>query len=420
MTYYLRNVSRVAAILLCVGLSNCDQDSHNGPAQLSVVVREGLEADGIRRVAEEWGKLRQVKVTVDALGRSTYDNLVQATLQSANPRYDVIFFPGTKVAEIAAKNGLSPITNWSPEADPDLLVYSKYNGKIYGLPCDISTFFTFYRSDIVATAPDTWDELEQMSANWKPSEKPRGARYGLAFAAQTGEELPKIFYPILWSYGGYVLRNGEVGIDANEAVIAAEQLKRLALSAGVPSEVQNWNALKILDEWRAGNIALSTPQWNALYPLLKEGSDSASRFLKIAPLPGVRQQDGSIRRTNFIHTWVLVKPKKDGRSSLANDFILYATGKDGAKLYAETARGNPARLSILSDPGLQSKRPEFQLMLASIQIAQAEPDVPYYSRLHEIVNAALSKIIAGSAEPRAALSEAAHSIRRILAEGTPK
>jgi ABC-type glycerol-3-phosphate transport system substrate-binding protein len=232
--------------------------------------------------------------------------------------------------------------------------------------------------------------------------------------------LPKIFYPILWSYGGYILRDGEVGIDASEAIAAAEQLKRLALSAGVPSEIQNWNALKILDEWKGGNIALSTPQWNALYPLLKEGSDAASQFLKIGPLPGVRQPDGTIRRANFIHTWVLVKPKNDGHSDLANDFILYATGKDGAKLYAETARGNPARLSILSDPELQSKRPEFPLMLSSIQIAQAEPDVPYYSRLHEIVNAALSKIIAGSAEPRDALSEAGRSIRRVIAEGSPK
>ncbi len=399
-------------ILLVVAASGCSKEPINEKEKLSIVVREGLEAEGIRRIAEVWGRKTNVDVKVDALGRSTYETVTRKALAAASPNYDVVFFPGTQVAEMAQSGALSPIENWRPEDDPDLLSYSKFKGAVYALPCDISTFFMFLRADVVSQPPETWREMLDSGPKWSSAATPGVAtRYGYALAGQAGEELPKIFYPILWSHGGYVIDGDRVGLDTKEAIEAATLFKQLATSSSAPREIQSWNALKILDELKAGTVALTAPQWNALYPLIKDSGDPVAKQVTIAPIPGVRQRNGTVKRVNFIHTWVLVKPARGKRGRIANDFILYATGKEGARLYAETARGNPARRSILSDVKLHKDRPEFPLMLDSIRMAQSEPDVPYYSELHEVMNIALTEILSNRRTPEEAMRAAARSVQ---------
>src|SRR5262249_41567733 len=132
----LITVSLLLAFFALTG-SSCQKDTPGtGKPMLSVVVREGLEADGIKRLALEWGAKQAVDVKVQTLGRDNYEVDVTNDILNPNPKYDVVFFPGTLVAEMAAKRSLSPIEGWSPAGDPDLLAYSSYNGQTFGLPCD--------------------------------------------------------------------------------------------------------------------------------------------------------------------------------------------------------------------------------------------------------------------------------------------
>lgn len=402
------------ALAAAMLFSACGKPGGGSSPTLRVVVREGLEAKGIRELATKWGEQRGIKVDVQTLGRETYEGTVTSDLLSARPRYDVVFFPGTLVAEFASRQALAPITGWSPGADPDLLAHSSYQGRVYGLPCDVSTFFMFYRSDVVAKPPETWQDLVTFAkqyAQTKPSdERPR---YGLAFAGKAGEELPKIFYPILWSYGGAILEDGKVGLDAPAAIRAAKTFRELTTSGTMPPDLQSWEVGKIYDELRRGSVAISAPQWNALAPLIRTSDSKFRDVILIAPLPGIRGEDGQIRRVNFRQTWVLVKSSRTSQPQPANDFVLYATGKEGARVYALTAQGNPARLSVLSDPAIQRERPDFALLLASVKESKAEPDVPYYAAMHRAMNDALSSLIAGASTPESAMASAAAAVRSL-------
>jgi multiple sugar transport system substrate-binding protein len=406
-------------MILTIVFSSCTGgEVHNGNESqkqaIRVAVREGAEAEGIRGLVAEWQKRSGHPATVQTLGRENYEADVTNDLLSSSPKYDVVFFPGTLVAEMAERGALAPIDKWNAANDPDLLAYSSYNGKVYGLPCDVSTFFMFYRDDVVSKPPETWDDLLKAIPQYSQKNNSKvPTNFGLAFAGKAGEEPPKIFYPMMWSYGGTIIENDQVGIDSPGAIAAAEMLKKFVTSGAMPPDLQTWEVTKILDELQRGSVAVSVPQWNALYPLIQKGDSSFKNSIKIAQLPGVRQPDGQVNRVNFRQTWVLVKSNNGQQKSLADDFILFATGKEGAMMYAKAASGTPARASVLSDPEMQKIRPEFPLLLDSLKIAKAEPEVPYYAQLHRVMNEALSSMIAGTATPEKAMREAADKVRAL-------
>lgn len=393
----------------------CNRPPSASNTVLHVAVREGLEAAGIRTLAAEFGKRRGMKVVVQAFGRDNYEVDTTNDLLSERPQYDVVFFPGTLVPELAQRGGLAPVTGWSADSDRDLLTYTSYNGRIYGLPCDVSTFFLYYRSDIVKEVPDTWTDLLKVAPRYSHKMNSGiSTAYGLALGGKAGEDLIKGFYVLLWSYGGFIVENGQVGLDSPAAFEAGRMLRQLVTSPAVPPDIQTWEVTKILDQLEKGTVAIAAPEWNAVYPLLRADTAGFGRNVEVARIPGVRQSDGQVHRVNFKQSWVLVKAAKSHDLAAANEFVLFATSPEGGRLYAETAHGNPARTSLLSDPVLQKERPEFPLLLDSLKIAKAEPEVPYYAKLSAIVNDALTAIVAGTATPETTLREAAKKVRGLL------
>ena len=400
---------------LLIAAAACNKQASVSETPLRIAVREGLEAEGIRSLAADFEKRRGTRVTVQAFGRDNYEVDTTNDLLAEHPQYDVVFFPGTLVPEIAQRGGLAPISGWSPDNDRDLLTYTSYNGKIYGLPCDVSTFFLFYRADIVKELPDTWEDLLKVAPKYSQRSNPKvSTPYGLALGGKAGEDLIKGFYVLLWSYGGFILENGQVGLDSPGAFEAGRMLRRLVTSPAVPPDIQTWEVTKILDQFQKGTVAMAAPEWNAVYPLLQADTAGFGKKVQIGLIPGVRQSSGEIRRVDFKQSWVLVEAAKSRHLSAANDFVLFATSSEGGRLYAETAHGNPARTTLLSDATLQKARPEFPLMLESLRIAKAEPEVPYYAKLSSIVNDALTAIVAGTTTPEAALGEAAKKVRGLL------
>ena len=373
------NWAGCALALLAVACS-----SDTGDHALTVVVRQGAEAEGIRALAAEWQQVSGNAVEVIS---------------------DVLFFPSTLIPEMAEKGLLAPVDR-SVVADPeDLLVTGEYQGDLYGLPTDVSTFFTFFRADLVAQPPALWSDLLAAA---------RRADLGgnVVFSGKAGEELPKMFYPLLWSSGGFVLRGDSVGLDTPEAIAAASMFQELAMSPMAPPDLSNWDVVKVLDELQAGSVAIAAPQWNALFPLIKGGDSQFAEAIAIAPLPGVPDGD-SIRRTNFVQSWMLVK-SRGAPAATADEFIAFATGPAGAHRYALEADGTPARVSVLADSAVVAVRPEFPAVRDALEHAQAEPAVPFYAELHAIMNDHLSELIAGAGTAEDIMRAAAADVRDLV------
>lgn len=408
--------SAVGLCLLCacglLSIAGCGKKERG----ISVVVRDGLEAEGMRAVAEAWEQESAVRVNLVTLGRDGYEDHVIDDLSEKTPDYDVAFLPGTRVPELAQKGLLTDLSRLVGWDDGDLLFPTRWGGGVYGLPCDVSTFLLFYRDDIVVSAPRLWSDLEAALPSWQALCGSNVVPF--VFAGMPGEELPKIFYHFLWTYGGAIVQGGNVKLGDEASIKAAEFYRDLARRPEVPRELTGWGVIRILDEWRAGRVAATGPQWNALYPIIIAQDDSIARHTKICGLPGVINDKGDTTSVNFCHTWVLSAPSRARHNEYAEDFIEYATGREGARLYARTARGNPARRSILMDSELQAIRPEFPIMLHELEHAQAEPNVPYYKDMHEIMNRHLERLLSGAESAEVAMKQAGAELRELVSRRT--
>src|SRR5262249_33957548 len=128
---------------------------------IRLVIRTGLEATGLRFLAEQFSSQQGVLVEVNELGRDGYLSSVPTQLLTGSSDADVIFAPSTLVAELAAARAIAPLDEAFDAHDTDLITRSTYGGQTYGIPTDISSMFLFYRSDLIKSPPETWEEYRE-------------------------------------------------------------------------------------------------------------------------------------------------------------------------------------------------------------------------------------------------------------------
>lgn len=90
----------------------------------------------------------------------------------------------------------------------------EYKGKVYGIPFDLTEYIMYYRSDIIAKPPQTWDELTKLLADLNKNGK--GMIFDWGSLSWIG------YSPFLWQAGGdyYNSDYTKVTIDSPEAVTA--------------------------------------------------------------------------------------------------------------------------------------------------------------------------------------------------------
>jgi len=385
-------------------------------AVLRFTVRTGIEATGLRIVAQQFTRETGIAVEINELGRDGYMSTVPTQLISGASDADVLLLPSTMIPELAVAGAVKDLAGIVDTRSPDLVATYGYRGRTYAVPSDISSMFLFYRKDLVPKPPETWEELVEVAKRLTRSQSASSpTRYGLAFSGAPGEDLPKTFYNLLWSCGGDIVRGGAVTLDSPEG-IAAATLFRSFVDAGItPPDLTTWGFSQVYEALTNGTCAMVAPFWNATTTLLAEGKTELGSRIGYAPIPTARRLDGSRGRVPFQHAWTLVLNARSGNVDNAAAFIRYVISLKGAKLYAEKGGGNPALYSILNDPGLAAGRPDFALLSQSLKLSRAEPAIPRYAAMHAVMNETLTKLLTGSLAPAAAMAEAASRLRPIIA-----
>ncbi len=77
------------------------------------------------------------------------------------------------------------------------------DGQLYGMPYAIENLALFRNTDLAPEAPETWEELIEMS---QPLIDSGDAAYGLAFPGTSYD-----IYPLHTSFGGYIFGQDENG-----------------------------------------------------------------------------------------------------------------------------------------------------------------------------------------------------------------
>ncbi len=387
-----------------------------------VMVRTGVEADAIRAVAQAYTKATGRPVETMEVGRSGYYATLHTQLVGGSDAFDLAQANDVDVGVLAEARAIAPIGPYLDDprqTDPktfdpkDIAFTYSYKGQVYAVPFDVSTHFLYYRKDLIRTPPAAWEEYFQEAKRWTRRYTDKSPTlFGASFTALAGSEQPKVFYTVMWSMGGFIIdEQGRVGVDSPGAIAAGEFYVKLRDARVLPPDVASWGFSNVKDALETGAVAMAAPYWNAAYPMIKSGKSPLRDQIAIALVPGVRRPDGSIYRTPFQQGKVLLLNAASRRKPEAWAFYRYLTSKEGMRLMTQ-AGGTPSRYSLLQDPTLEP-REYHELMVASLRIAKGDPAPPFYLKQHEAMNAALSTIMGGKGEVRAALAHAADTIRRL-------
>jgi arabinogalactan oligomer / maltooligosaccharide transport system substrate-binding protein len=212
-----------------------------------------LETIGTK-FAEQTGV--QLVVVQKAIGDIRNDFITAAPTGSGP---DIILGAHDWIGELNASGLLAPVelgpnaANFAPNA---VQAFTYTDGKLYGMPQATENIALIYNTDLVPTAPATFDEVKSLSAEIQAA----GNKYG--FLHQTVGD-PYHFYPIQTAFGGYIFGQNpdgsynanDLGLNSEGSVAALEWLNSM-YEDGLMDRNGNINGDLMLSAFQNGDAAM--------------------------------------------------------------------------------------------------------------------------------------------------------------------
>lgn len=391
---------------------------------VTLLIRTGTHATPVQKALAQGGFEKEfgIKVNVVALGRHGYLEKVSTSLLSGASDIDIVTILGTSVTQFAEGGAVEPLSDYlkdrsrvapafhTGDLSPVALRSVTYKDRVYAMPFLAGGIFHYYRKDLIPTPPETWDEFRQIAIKFTQSHNPASpTEFGATFSGKRGETPPKHWYQYFWSFGGRFFDergrpalNSEAGVRSLEFVV--DNFRKYKI---YPPDITAYEFPEISSAFQNGKVAMVN-QWPAAYHTFKDPKKSPLIHDKFAMtvIPGVKQADGSIRRTPFFHTWCFAVNARSRRKEAAVKFVTWLMSKPTAKLMALVDLGIPAVSAIFTDPEVTQHREDLPTVFKSFSIALNEPTIPAWPRIHEFIDEAIALALAGQMSPKAALDEA--------------
>lgn len=331
---------------------------------------------------------------------------------------------------------------------PGPLQTAKWQDKLYAAPVTTNTQLLWYRADLVAPPPDTWDgmvaEATRLHAQGKPS--------WIAVQAKQYEGLVVWFNTLLESAGGQVLSDDGKRVTLTDtpehraATVKALQIikavatapgadpsvtqtdegtARLALEQGKAALEVNWpfvfasmleNAVKggvpflPLNEKPelkgsindAGTFSPSDDQFTVAF-------DAAKEVFGFAPYPGVTPGQPARVTLGGLN---LAVAKTTRHRAEAFEAVRCIRNLENQK-YTSIEGGLPAvRTSLYSDPAFQQKYPQYAIIRDQLTTAAVRPATPNYQSVSTRISATLAPIT--QIDPEKTADELADQVQKAI------
>ena len=238
---------------------------------LRVALVGGPMYDGLYHTIPRFEHQHTVRVEVVArLPHPELNAFVKNTFESGG-QLDVIS-THTKYAPSQAQ-WLRPLDEvLAPDLLRDLLPrpveLSRIHGKLMQVPRNLDVRLLHYRRDLIAAAPDTWDDLLQTAARVKTP-------YGFLFPGRDSG-LFGMFYELLTAAGGRLFDEDlQPAFDAPAGRWAVEQIRVMHQQLRLtPPDLAAWHYDEISASFRAGHAAMVS-DWPGSYHLYRDPATCA-------------------------------------------------------------------------------------------------------------------------------------------------
>lgn len=283
--------------------------------------------------------------------------------------------------------------NFNPAA---LQAYT-YGGELVGVPYAVENMAFFYNTDMVDSAPATWEELMEVGSALVDA---GDATYALALTGTTYDA-----YPLMTAFGGYVFGTNEdgsynpqdVGIDS-EGMVAAGDFIKAGVEAGYISSSTDWDTAHV--QFETGEVPfLMAGPW-ALDRLRESGVSYAIASFPEAAAVGAPFSGVQGFAVNALSENVL----------LAQAFLTeFLATEESMQLLADGSNRPSAWLSISSDD------PDLAAFGEIAGIAQPMPNIPEMGSVWGSWGDATTLVVNGEQESADAYGNAATQIRDLIA-----
>ena len=276
--------------------------------------------------------------------RTEFAGKLKALLNAGEVFPDVLLIHDTWLVPLAEARYIQPLDGGLSEEKksgffPCMMDAMVWNGETYGLPFWQDTPLLYYRSDLVATPPATWEQAEQEAADILAAD---AIPIGLLFPGKP-QENAAAFLSGFWSayHACPDFRSAEVLLDEAAMTTAWNRMNSMVTGGVISADVLNMSAENCRSSFEKGNAVF---MWNWSYAarlFQREESPLHGKF-GVIPVPASADGTGSI---GILSGYAMVMSKKTSVIPEVWSFMQYMTGE-------ESQRG-------MMDAGLMPSRSSF-------------------------------------------------------------
>ena len=320
---------------------------------------------------------------------------------------DVIWTP-----EFAAAGWILPLDRFQPETEAffsSTIEANRWGDSLYALPWFADVGMLYWRTDLMAAPPATFDELVREG---KRAQAAKQTQYGMVYQGARYEGLITTFVEYLGAYGGRILDGRRVVVNSEPALRALTEMRDEIYRYGVvPRAVLTWQEEQTRFAFQNGQAAFMR-NWPYAYPLMQDSTESrvAGKF-SVAPMPAA--PGGS--PTAAVGGAQLAINRRSEHPEAAWALINFLTRPEQMRERAAVVGQFPTRTAVYDDPELASGLAVPPATVRRIiEYGVPRPVTPIYTQLSEILQIHLHRALTRQSEPAEALARAQMEMQRLL------
>ncbi|MBB6672178.1 extracellular solute-binding protein [Cohnella nanjingensis] len=370
---------------------------------------------------EEFTKQTGIKVSFSLMPDETKLILANAAGNSPDAALSI---NTTTPFNLASRNTLTDLSRFPDYAEiakrfaPGTMLPYQFNGGSYALPETQDFWVLFYRKDILDAlnlpVPDTMEDVKRILPDLQ--------RYGLNFfdplALTGGNKQIWLTSPFIYQHGGELFTpdGGKTAIDSESAIAGIKEMTDLFTVYNLPLNVPVF-----YNHFRDGSLPIGISNFTT-YIQLMSAAPEISGLWKIAPMPGVKNEAGTVERwaAGTAQTSIIFKNSK--RQQDAWELLKWWTsaetqiqfGNRMQTIYGPTFMWNTANLEAFEQMAWPAEH--IKVVQQQWRWLKDVPHVPGDYMLERQLSDAWNKIVFNGVNPRRAIEDATILTNRELAK----
>jgi multiple sugar transport system substrate-binding protein len=291
----------------------------------------------------------------------------------------------------------------------------QYNGRYVAFPFAAYANVLAYRKDLFEAAGlKAPADMEEFVADAKKLTDPAKKQYGFVANGQLGPAVAQDWMQYNSQLGGSILgADGKPALNSEANVNSLAVYKQLFAETAPPGAIEyDWGGRE--ESFRQG-LAAMMQTWSVGAPGYSDPSISkvvGKTGIALAPVAkGVEQTYG-------VGGWGLAinADIDDKQKEAAWTFIKWLASKPIHKEFNLMGAGSFMRRSQMTDPELLAKFDFLPVIAETYEHGNGEyrPRIPQYPEIQDILGKAVNSVLAGAAEPKAALDQAQAAAEKLF------